>query len=379
LDKSFCQVHGLWLQNVSGGKVQLSQVIMAEMAKPVKYPIILSLLGLVLWNILSACGNISAPVSIKTAEIDPTKVLTTAVVRPSAVRLTPTKTLVSEDALTAPVPNCHRIAFSLTHQTTNENPAIYTICPDGSGLAQLTHFQSPAFSPSWSQDGKEIAFVSSGQIYRMNADGSNPIAITFENANSFPEWLPDGKRITFKTTDGKGLWWWQIAASDGKNITPVTQPSFDFFYQTLARSPDGTKIAYMSLKEQAERNDGSSQIHIMNADGSKDQALTHDTWANINPRWSPDGKFISFLSERDGNYGVFAVYLMKADGTTLRRLSEPLYSETATISWAPDGLKIALGDDEKGQIILIDLVSGQGQPLLGLDQTTVARSPSWQP
>jgi TolB protein len=88
----------------------------------------------------------------------------------------------------------------------------------------------------------------------------------------------------------------------------------------------------MSLVEQQSRNDGASQIHIKSIDGSHDIALTHDTWANISPIWSHDGTKIAFLSERDGIYNVFALYVMAKDGSNLKRLTDPIFSERTTLS-----------------------------------------------
>lgn len=100
-----------------------------------------------------------------------------------------------------------------------------------------------------------------------------------------------------------------------KAITKMTEPSYDFFFQTPAWSPDGQKLLTMSLVEQSIRNDGSSQIHISNADGSDERTLTANIWANINPAWSPDGQKIAFLSEMDGTYNNFALYSMNPDGS----------------------------------------------------------------
>ena len=159
-----------------------------------------------------------------------------------------------------------------------------------------------------------------------------------------------------------------------------SEPVYDFYFQTPAWSPDGQKIATMSLIEQEQRNDGSSQIHVKNTDGSNDIALTNDTRANINPTWSPDGKEIAFLSERDGTYNKFALYLMEADGHNVRKLTNPIFSENCTFSWSPDGAQIAIDSDILvGKIYIIDIISGQMSEFMPVIDGQRAFFPAWQP
>ena len=276
---------------------------------------------------------------------------------------------------------CKRIAFVLSNAAGQE---IYSICPDGSGLTNLTNSDADDYSPAWSPDGKRLAFVStrtgSSQVFLMQEDGKTQTLLTSDYQNDDPVWLPDGKQIAVRTTDGNGLWWWRLFDLDDENISDLTEPSYDFFFQKQAWSPDGKKIAYMSLQEQVERNDGSSQIHIMNMDGSEDQALTSDIWANISPAWSPDGEWIAFLSERDGTYNSFALYIIRADGRKLKRLTEPVYSESAVFSWSPDGTQIAIADLFHVEGISIVEVKNRKVTLLpGLTEKGSGLSPSWQP
>ena len=278
--------------------------------------------------------------------------------------------------------SCKKIAFVMSSGETNED--IYTVCPDGSGLTQLTNDPSADITPAWSPDGTKIAFASSragsDQIYVMGGDGSNPIKLTSDYENDLPIWLPDGKQIAFRTTDTKGLWWWRIVNIESNEITQFTEPSYDFFFQTPAWSPDGQKIAYMSMEEQKQRNDGSSQIHVKSVDGSNDVALTSDIWENINPVWSPDGTRIAFLSERDGTYNMFALYVMTGNGTDLQRLTDPTYSESVTMAWSSDSQEIAIGSDITiGNIYIINSNTGKKRELLNLSDGKKAFSPSWQP
>jgi Tol biopolymer transport system component len=335
----------------------------------------------VLGLLLSGCGQVS---SLNAGQSEPNFVSsrTTQGFTPLPE---PSKSILLSTATISPTlasKSCKKIAFVMSGQ---RNPDIYTVCPDGSNLRGLTTYPPSSsgsnVSPAWSPDGSRIAFSStrtdSSQIYIMGKDGSNPTEITFDYSNDLPIWLPNGQQIAFRTTDGKGLWWWRILNLATNQITPFTRPSYDFFFQTPAWSPDGKQIATMSLLEQKLRNDGSSQIHVENVDGSNERGLTSDIWENVNPVWSPDGTKIGFISERGGTYNVFALYVMANDGTNIQKLFGPILSDRVKLTWAPDGQHVAVSDEVK--IFVIDINTRVSRELLQLPAGESASEPSWQP
>lgn len=288
----------------------------------------------------------------------------------------------TETASTVSVPgNCKEIALIMSSESISD---VYTICRDGSKLTNITNDQHSDSHPSWSPDGTKIAFASSrsgkSQIYLMDEVGNGPLGLTFDYENDFPIWLPDGRQVAFRTTYGKGLWWWRIVNLETSAVFPYSEPSYDFFLQTPAWSPDGQHIAYMSLVEQQKRNDGSSQIHIKKVDGSNDIVLTNTVWANINPIWSPDGTTVAFLSERDGIYNMYALYLLNKDGTSTQKLTEPVFTNNTTLSWSPDEQQIVSSSDVTvGSIYMVDVSTGNSRELFQLPNGKWAAAPSWQP
>jgi TolB protein len=101
--------------------------------------------------------------------------------------------------------------------------------------------------------------------------------------------------------------------------------------QTPAWSPDGRKLAFVSER------DGNAEIYMMNADGSAQENLTRQPASDNHPSWSRDGRKLAFVSRRDGNSEI---YVMNADGSGLRNLTRAR-GDDLDPAWSPDGRAIA--------------------------------------
>src|SRR5229473_3031682 len=132
--------------------------------------------------------------------------------------------------------------------------------------------QRPDFQPAWSPDGKKIAFTSMGEVYVMNADGSNPTRLTNDPAGgSAPAWSPDGKKIAFTSMAEV-----YVMNADGSSPTRLTysRPDWDSADQA-AWSPDGSKIAltrasfgYCDPDGVCSGSGATLVISVINADGT---------------------------------------------------------------------------------------------------------------
>jgi TolB protein len=108
-------------------------------------------------------------------------------------------------------------------------------------------------------------------------------------------------------------------------------------------SPDGRFLVFES------RRHGEPELYIMAVDGSRERRLTTNSFSDTHPAWSPDGEWILFDSNRDG---VWNLYLIRPDGTEERRLTFPGPSRAVQFArhpqWSPDGSQIVFDSDREG-------------------------------
>jgi len=175
--------------------------------------------------------------------------------------------------------------------------------------AAISHHHGINITGAYSPDGKRIALAMSkdgnSEIYLIDTSGKQLSRLTNNSAiDVSPSWSPDGSRIAF-TSDRLGKPQVFIMNSDGSNVRRLTTSGS---YNDRARwSPKGDRIVYC-------RMEGGFQIYSINPDGSGDTRLTSEG-SNEHPRWSPDGRFITFSSTRGG------IYVMRADGSGQTRVS----------------------------------------------------------
>ena len=237
-------------------------------------------------------------------------------------------------------PDGRHLAFSSYRDGGNNE--IYVMDADGSNQRRLT--TNGGGQPTWSPDGRQIAFESDRddwnmEIYVMDADGSNQRRLT-TNGGRHPTWSPDGRQIAFISEYVEEIFSSleiYVMDADGSNQRRLTDHSPMPAPPTW--SPDGRQIAFALYR------DGNEEIYVMDADGTNQRRLTNSAANDFHPTWSPDGDYIAFESWRDGD-SESEIYVMGSDGSNPRRLT----TNGGYPTWSPDGGYIAFESDRDGNV-----------------------------
>lgn len=223
---------------------------------------------------------------------------------------------------------------------------------DIDGANQRVLFNDPdtsALAPAWSPTGDRIAFglgrffpapgrYAPAQISVIGADGSGLRRLTPDDGGNyeFPSWSPDGKRIVLRsaTSSSKGL---SILDVESGTLTPLTPDSGTD--NLPAWSPKGNVITFTS------RRDGDWELHSIRPDGTGLKRLTMSPGNDAHASWSPDGQWLAFSSARGGfkdemarggggGQGATDIFVMRQDGTDVRRLTDDATEEgTTAFAW----------------------------------------------
>ena len=186
------------------------------------------------------------------------------------------------------------------------------------------------------------------ELMIADADGSNPhklvpgSEIDYNAAFSF-----DGQWVIF-TSERSGSADIFRARVDGTAVERFTDsPAFD---DQAALSPDNRSLAFVST-----RGNGSTDIYIMDLESREVRNLTNAPGGDFRPSWSPDGEMIAFSSDRGTGFPhqgypgpagrqehvqAASVYLIKPDGTGLRKLTTEAEMSAGSPKWSSDGSEI---------------------------------------
>lgn len=195
--------------------------------------------------------------------------------------------------------------------------------------------------PAWSPDGKQLLLSGGGNDTGNSSKDTFVCDVDTElkatrlrklipsqgvSIGEEPCWSPDGKRLCAVSITERLF----VVDADGKNLAQIVQVDGSYCHQP-DWSPDGEWIAF------ATDRDGNIEIYKVRPDGTELTRLTQSPGLDAHPRWSPDGRWLSFTSNRSGNYDI---WVMHADGSDLRNLTQhPTTDDQA--AWSPDGKSLA--------------------------------------
>jgi eukaryotic-like serine/threonine-protein kinase len=261
------------------------------------------------------------------------------------------------------------------------------------GEKKLLETGGDAIQPSWSPNGKRIAFWfieegKPGEIATIPASGGEPVVIAQNAAMDWnPVWSPDGKFIFFGSDRAGSMNIWRVAVDETTGAAtgePEAVPTPSMYVRQFSFSRDGKTLAYIryetksnlrsiafdpqNLKTVGEPNwitRGNRQVSnpvlspnreeyvlrypsitqediaIFKKDGSNLRYLTEDKFRDRSPCWSPDGKQIAFASDRSGKYQI---WMINADGTDLHQITFTEKIGAVGPIFSPDGLRITFSE-----------------------------------
>jgi TolB protein len=156
--------------------------------------------------------------------------------------------------------------------------------------------------------------MDTGNLWTVISDSSNAKRITMDAGLQYdPSWSSDGRRIAYIGGQGYRRHELYITDSDGKNKRRLTNNKA--MEAVPAFSPDGKTIAYASDIT------GDYEIWLMDPDGANHRQLTNSEGIDTRPCWSPDGKQIMFVSNRNG---TLQLWIMNSDGGNPQQLTDGL-------------------------------------------------------
>ncbi|MBX9927452.1 MAG: hypothetical protein K2X99_00935 [Gemmatimonadaceae bacterium] len=231
-------------------------------------------------------------------------------------------------------------------------------------------YVAPALSP----DGKNIAYISTGNLLRAEvfldlylADATtgkrlkrltkSTLSPEFEElryAYSQSAFSPDGRILAFTAQrQGKDVLYLldvrtrNIVRRLDTDLKGMIGPSW---------SPDGRRLIFSGSKG------GISDLYMIDADGKNLRRLTNDVYGDLMPQWSPDGRRVAFVSERGPqsdldrlNFGGWRIAVLDLESTEIEVLPNQA-GKSLNPMWSPDGSAIAYISDRTGiaQIFLYE-------------------------
>ena len=243
---------------------------------------------------------------------------------------------------------------------------------DGAAPRVILESRRPLMSPTWSPDGRRLAYVSfesrSAAVYIQDLRTAERRAVSARpGVNGAPSWSPDGSRLALTLSSAGGnLDLYLLDLRDGTLERLTDDPAID---TEPVWSPDGGTIFFTSDRA------GGPQIYRMTARrGERAQRVSFGVPYAARPRVSPDGRLLAMVIRDEGGYRIA---VQGTAGGERRVLSRGSQDESPTFS--PDGGTLLYAARQGGRGVL-EAVTVDGLVRYRLQSSDLeAREPAWGP
>ena len=201
-------------------------------------------------------------------------------------------------------------------------------------------------APNWSRDGRFLLVNARGRLYRLPVDRDNaePEPVNLDQSyrcNNDHDFSRDGKWIAFSASSPSSRQSQvYVAAADGSNPRRLVEAAPSYFH---GWSPDGRFLAFVGQRNKI------YNLFRVPFDGGEEQRLTSNSPYDDGPDYSPDGKWIYFNSNRSGGWDIWR---MPADGAGPNDSKAQRVTSDELEDWfphpSPDGKRLLIFSFPKG-------------------------------